>query len=360
MHKHAIDWLRQLSLTADAALAEKRWNAAATVAKTRSRARLIELLRLFLFPTAEGDVLKRWTDELIGIDPEFPVSQNLQEVRLLAGFAIVATFEEVSTASDTLALGMRAARFPEGRVKPIQPAILTEAEEYARSRSRKLRPDEFATDDAADLTNPLTRRAKAIEDAETGGDATKIATAEAGYRDAVARTFLSSHRAMAKRVEQLAEESALLWWVLGEYSDTLQEPLHNLPPAAYAFPAAAEAAARSVYLAPPPSIGALLARALRSCKPETKKLTLIDYVTTVNSAWRASQARSLIIADCRDLVPVSAVLEKTEELGNASTAVRTVAKICPGLKADLPLTPAQAASQFYNEILFVRALAAAG
>src|SRR2546425_8923368 len=118
MHKHTVDWLRQLSLTADAALAEKRWRAAETVARELGRSRLIELLRIFLFPSVDPAFAESWTDELIAIDPEFPVSQNVQDLRLMAGLVMTVTFEkEESDEANAFALGLHAARFPEARVK---------------------------------------------------------------------------------------------------------------------------------------------------------------------------------------------------------------------------------------------------
>lgn len=44
MHKHTTDWYRQIFLTPDAALAEKRWATAEAVAKKLPPARIIELL----------------------------------------------------------------------------------------------------------------------------------------------------------------------------------------------------------------------------------------------------------------------------------------------------------------------------
>lgn len=83
---------------------------------------------------------------------------------------------------------------------------------------------------------------------------------------------------------------------------------------------------------------------------------LSDYVKATDPLWRAIHVKSVNVADCRDLTPLCAALEKTEELGDAATALKAVAKLCPGVKGELPLMPVQAAQQFYNEILFLRAL----
>jgi hypothetical protein len=254
---------------------------------------------------------------------------------------------------------LRAASFPAGRVQPIQPAILMEGEEYLRNEAGRLRPDKFVTDAVPEVTRELVARGKALSEAAAPGDEAKKMAALTAYRESVASAIGSSHRELANRIEQLAEESALLWWVLAEYSDALQRPVSKLAPEAYALAAAAEAAQRTMNLPPPPSIGPLLARALQPCKASEKKLVLSDYVKATDPLWRAAHVKSVNVVDCRDLSPLCAALEKTEELGSATTGLKAVAKLCPGVKGDLPLTPAQAAQQFYNEILFLRALDAA-
>jgi len=360
VHKHTIDWYLQVNLTSDAELAERRSSTANAVAQKLSRDRVIELLRLFLFTPPSAEFAQQLTDELIALDTEFPVSNNAQELRMMAGLVMVTTFAQPSLErlAMAFALGLRAASFPAGRVKPIQPAILTEAEEYLRERAGRLRPNEFATDISAEVAETVTARLRALSDPAIGADEAKKTAALTAYRDAVPRAIASSHKELARRIEQLAEETALLWWVLGEYSDSLQQPVSKLDPESYALAAAAEAAQRTVRLPPSPSIGPLLRRVLQPCKSSEKKIELSDYLKATDSPWRASQLKSFNVADYRDLSPLCAAVEKTEELGSASAALKAVAKLCPGVKSDLPLAPAQAAQQFYNEIVFHRALSA--
>lgn len=314
MHKNTIDWYRQVHITLDAPLAEKRWATAEAIAKDLSRARIIALLRLYLFPPANTDFTQQFTNEIITLDPEFPIKNNKQDLRLMAGLVMVASFEEGSNEADAFGLGLRAANFPAKRVQPIEPEILALGEKYLAEKANRLRPNNFDTD-SVELGKELTRR-----------------------------------------VEQLAEECALLWWVLVEYSDALNRPLNELASEEYAFTAAVEAAKRTVTLPPPPSIGPLLARALQSCKSAEKKLVLSDYIKATNSSWRAAHVKIESVADCVDLTPLSAVLEKVEELGSAASALKAVVKHCPGLKGELSLIPAQASQQFYNELLFLRSL----
>jgi len=356
MHKHTIDWLRQVNLTPDTALAEKRWATAEALAENVARARIIDLLRLFLFPPSDQEFTRQLTDDLIAVDPEFPVSHNIQELRLMAGLVMVTIFGDASDGGDVFALGLRAASFPDGRVKAIQPAILLEAEEFMRNKAGRLRPNAFGIDVAQDVMSTLLARGQALSQAEAGGDEAKKTAALNAYREAIPETIARSHRTLAIRIQQLAEESSLLWWVLAEHSDALQQPLSKVVPEAYALPAAAEAAQRTLHLPPPPSIRPLLERALQSCKKSNRTLALVDYLKFTDPTWRAAYLRSCNVADCRDLTPLSAALEKTEELGSAAAGLKALSKLCPGVKGDSPLTPGQAAQQFYTEILFLRAL----
>ena len=227
---------------------------------------------------------------------------------------MVASFEEGSNEADAFGLGLRAANFPAKRVQPVEPEILALGEKYLTEEASRLRPNDFDT-----------------------------ASTEVG-------------KELTNRVEQLAEECALLWWVLVEYSDALNRPINKLAPEEYALTAAAEAAKRTVTLPPPPSIGPLLARALQSCKTAEKKLVLSDYIKAADSAWRTAHVKSVSVADCADLSPISIMLEKAEELGSTASALKAVTKLCPGLKGELVLPPAQAAQQLYNELLFLRSL----
>ncbi len=355
MHKHAIDWYAQLHLKSDVALVQKRWSTAETVAENLPRPRVIELLRLFLFATLREEFSQQFTNELIEIDPEFPVSNNAGELRLMAGLVMITTFGKPSHEADAFALGMRAASFPSGRIQPIQKEILVEAEEYLRSEAGRLRQNGFVDVSADVLIQPLMAQEIALSAAEAAGDVAKTVSAQTAYRDSIRNSISSAYEELANRIEQLAEESALLWWVLGEHSDALG-PTNALDAEVYALVAAAEAAQRTMILPPPQSIGPLLARTLRSCKGGDKVLVLSDYFEVVDPVWRAAQVKLINGVDCRDLSPLSATLEKTHELDSAAAALTAIARLCPGVEAGMQITPGQVAHQFYSEVIFLRSL----
>ena len=153
------------------------------------------------------------------LDKEFPVTSNTELLRLMAGVVMVATFREASADACAFALGLRAALFHKRRTLPAQPEILVEADTYLQLEAEKRRP---SFNDVHDDGLPV---------------------------------------ALAGQVRRLAEETELLWWVLGEYSTSLKRPASELTAPAYALIAAAEAADRTQILPPPASIDALNPRA---------------------------------------------------------------------------------------------------
>lgn len=355
MHKHTIDWYLQLQLKSDAAQAQKRWSTAEKGAATANRTRVIDLLRLFLFVPSSNGFTGAFTNELVTLDAEFPISENTQELRLMAGLIMVAAFEKPSGLANAFSLGLRAANFPGGRVKPVQPAMMTEAELYLRREAARVRPNDFEAAMKLSTANVLKQLVKTLTEAEAGTDEPKKAVASKAFRDAIPIALNTTAEMLARLITQVAEESAVLWWVLGEFSESLRKPVNALEQDAYALPAAAEAALRTLQVPPPPNMGALLARVLRACRPTEKKLSLGDYVKAADEQWRTEQTKLGSVADCPDLCPVSGLVEKTQELG-VTAAIKALPKLCPGLKADITMTPSQAAEQYYNELVFRRAL----
>jgi len=356
MHPYLIDWFRNIYINPDPGVIEKRWKAAQIYGAKLSRGSVALLLRLFLFAETNTDQAKEFTDALLVLDKEFPVTGNTEELRLMAGVVMLTTFLDLSKAGTALALGLRAAVPPGRKSQPVQPAMLVEAETYLRKQAEEQRPGHFGpVPQMTDIS--FVAEYEAMKKAEITGDAAVIQAAQTKYHAALETAFRNSHLALAGQVQRLAEESALLWWVIGEYSTSLKRQTADLSSKEYALIAGAEAADRTQILPPPASVGALLNRAISPCKASSKKsLALGSFLGGVDSEWRTERLKILKFADCTDLVPLVTGLAKSQELGNAETAVELLPKLCPGLDGKMALSPLEAAEQFYVELLFLRAL----
>lgn len=350
MHPHTIDWLRNVEINADVALAEKRWAVAAKYGEKLSRTQIINLIQLFLFPKPPAALVTAYTSELLKLDPEYPVSGNSESVRVMAGLVMATSFTAGSSNyADAFALGLRAAQLGGIRGQPVVPAIMVEAASYLLREAAAQRPNDFLAEHEAHGAK-LLKKFEAISEAEATGDVAKIQKARKDYHTAI------PDRALGRRMTQLAEESQLLWLVVSDFSPTLSKPTTELTAAEYSLVIANEALERISLLPAPPAVEALLGRALKHCKPAKKKVSLSELLDATNVDWRRKQVAATENSDCRSLLPLCTALEKMEETGDANVAAQCIPKLCPGVKADLALWPEEAAKQYFSELSFLEAL----
>ena len=355
MHAHLIEWLRGVHLHPDSKLAEQRWNAAKRAAQGLSQSSIAKLLRLFLYPEPATDDIAWLTNLLLKHDSEFPVTKNQEEIRLIAGIIMVTAFEKSSTVADAFSLGLRAGSFPEQRTMPAHPEILSEADKYLRAEAERMRPSTFEVK-IENAEKKLGTSYKAMRDSEAAGDTTKTQTARSAYHKAVAEAVAENNKDIQGQIRRLAEESAMLWWLVGEYSSTLSSGTSALTAVSYALVAASEAADRTRILPPPPSVEALLTRALGNCKGESENAPISEYLTATTSDWCARQSGAVNLVNTVSLVPLNAALLKYVESGDAEIAVKTMVNLCPGVKAEMSFSPPDVAHQFYHELMFLKTM----
>lgn len=357
MHKHLIDWFREVHLHPDQKVVERRWETAGKYVSKLSRADVPVLLRTFLFEGTDAAQKKSLTDQLLALDSEFPVSGNDQELRLMAGVIMVSAFSEVTSDADALALGLKAAMYPGRELQPSQPAIVEEAVRYLLSEADNQRSSDF------DYTPPdqeasLTAKYKALKEAEAAGDAAKIKTAEGAYVKAISSVSKDGLQTLSGQIRRLAEESAILWWVFGQYSLAQNSRTTALESRQYALVAANEAADRTHIMPPPRSMDALLGRALQDCKGGSDQASSpAEYASSTLEIWRKAVLQSRKFSDCLDLLPMITTLAKYEESGDVAPLPGIVKRLCPGVDATRALPASSAAQQFYNELMFLKALA---
>jgi hypothetical protein len=344
MHKNFIDWLRKIHLNPDTALAAKRWSLAEAFEKKATRKDLLQLLRVFLFDTTAPELVQSLTDQFLEIDKEFPASNNAQEVRLMAGIVMVVAFTGRTHDADAYALGIKAAAFPAARCQPAHPDIIGEAQKYIASEADIMRPSDFGGFENRD---DLVGKLEAVFSAE-----------DEKKRTGAARKFVDLlHNNYGVKIQRLGEETEMLWWLLGGYSMVLGKKTEEIDAAAYALIAAYESADRTQVLPPQPSIYPILGQAIAKCKATKPQYSLKDFVSVVDSAWRKKIAAEYPASDCLEFVPFVAALIKTEEAGDAGILTKLLPNICPGVTASQKMSPTDAVWQFYNELMFLKALA---
>lgn len=345
MHNNFYHWHSRAELKPDAAILEKRWAAAVNALGELGAPEVQSLLRLVLFPGAEPEFAKRFSEEIVKLEPTFPPDNNAELLRVMATAAVYEQFDELSIDADALALGIRAANFGGHRTDPVCKEILARADEYLHIGAERVRPAVMA-DVPPKLEQEAGAQIEALKKEAADGNAQAIAnaTAEVGSK------LLNTLRIYRGQWEKLMEESQFLWWLIGRRSAQLQSQRESLRADFYAFPAAAEAAERVALLPPAPSIESLLEEVLAQCKPtKNGEGDLQHFIAEASPLWARGAARA---AQLQELTPIASLLGVRATEAKIDPKSWKPLRVTPKMK----LSPAAAATQYFRELMFLRAL----
>ena len=350
MHLNFYHWHARVELKPEVPLLEPRWNAAAKFAEKPSAADIRSLLALVLFPGAEPEFAKRFTEALVKLEPTFPPDHNAEILRVMATASVHSCLETSSNIADAFALGLKAAAYPPGRIEPICQDILVRADEYHAAESERMRPqipDGQPGKAEGQAKAKLAELKKAVEsnNVQAIGQATEPACT------AILTALKDNREQFGGAMRRLTEESQFLWWLIGRRSPALNARRESLTTDAYALPVAAEAAERVALLPPAPCIESLIDEALAQCtQAKRPAMSFEELVDAVDASWlqRAGAAPT-----SPELTPVAAVIATRRGGGSLDAKYLKHLRIPPKTK----IAPAEAARQYFRELMFLRALA---
>lgn len=332
MHQNFFHWHSRAELKPDTTILEPRWNAAAKFAEDVSVSDICSLLRLVLFPGAEADFAKRFSDALVKLEPTFPPEGNAELLRVMATAAVYSQMDAPSNEADAIALGLRAAAFPLERIQPICKEVMERAGEYLATESERIRPAPNII--KADFQ--ALKTATETEGWETGEDATKL--------------LGSALVELGDTMGRVAEENQFLWWLIGRRSPLLKQRRDKLTSQDYALVAAVEAASRVTLLPPPASVESLLNEVLAQCKndPDSSML-LVETIGTPGADLVKSEKAG---GQTTELTPVVSMLAVLRAGGKADAKGLKHLHLSPKFKS----SPAATATQYFRELMFLRAI----
>lgn len=331
MHPNFYHWHSRAELKPDTTILEPRWNAATKFTEGVSVTDICSLLRLVLFPGAEAEFAKRFSAALVKLEPTFPPEGNAELLRVMATAAVYSQMDEPSNEADAIALGLRAASFPLGRIQPVCKEVMERAGEYLATESERLRPTPKLESDFQAL-----KTATETEGWETDENATKL------LGDALVE--------LGETMGRVAEENQFLWWLVGQQSPLLKQHRKKFMPQDYALVAAVEAAARVTLLPPPESVESLLNEVLSQCgkDPDTSMLLIEAIGIPSTDLVKAEKVDGLAV----ELTPIIGTLAILRAGGKADAKGMKHLHLSPKLKS----SPLATANQYFRELMFLRAI----
>lgn len=327
MHPHFFHWHAKAELKPETLVLAPRWNAAEKFTKETSGLNLCPLLDLALFRKCDPGFCKVFTDYLVKSEPTFPVTNNHELLHVMAGVVVYAHLKSRSSVTDAIALGIQAADFPSGRVSPVSVEITEASASYLIEEAERMRPAISIADQFGALRSHL-------EGEDWTSDTALLSTAFLDISNAIGR---------------VAEENQFLWWLIGRRSSLLNKPREILTQKEYAFPAAVEAAQRVTQLPNAPSTESMIQDVLAQCLPESNaKKTLAEFLAHATADLKlygdSSNAMMITPITTRILLKLSGA--KPDQTIDLQTQFTSKTKF----------SPTQLATQYFRELMFLRAL----
>lgn len=317
MNKEFADWYRTASLEPKGETLEARWKAIEKFVAKAEPAEMLDIVRLFLgVATANKAVIDKFADGFRKADAAFPATGNEVELRVLAGAACVACFENA-----------------EDWERPELVALAVTAGGYRQRRKNMIVPRIFELCE----TVLVDRSSRRFEDAKNGAD---LSAAAAELKKVCTGTNVGQHMekqlgAFLDRLEEkiesndtrqmlLQEEANVLWWLFGSFSRDLKLPFDKIEGAALPLVAGNELAALIEVRPGPVAFPGLLARVLNGT--QQAKYSLAEAVNTVSKPWREA-IRAKTADAVLDLCPVRMAVARSLEVPDAKSWIKPMESV---------------------------------
>jgi len=344
VYKSMPDWYRLVKLQPDSETLNKRTAAIEKYHKSLSSQTILNLVKLIFDPSL---VEKSFIEELGNIfretDDVFPLIKNTLELQVLSTVTLASFLEkEPSDLADIAAYSLVCAYWQTSHKVPV-PDLLTIAENYLRDEALRVRE----TDQAVTVRAPKIE----LEDTSYAENDKKLIE----LTSKVVNSINSANKSIKKNFDKLMEESNILWWLLGEYSNDLMTKLSDLQPFSVCIVAAKELADLTRFI--PGSISAkhILEKAIQSSLRDVDEILLKDAINSCDPQWKENFRKQSNDKIEPMMHPVIFGLIKSLDT-NGKDAWLTAFSKESGRKKKLSVKPIAISDQLYRECLLLRCL----
>lgn len=353
MHPEFPTWYREVDLGENRDRLQGRWKGVSTVVGQATRADVEALLAIVFRARRPSSIegLAHIRQQFKNADESFEMSGNNKELEILSGATLAVLLERTDETAAFTALAVTAASLNGARITdlPMNLPSLAEAATAKLSEQRRQRPKldrqrlkavpkvDFAEAKAKFQAQPNATGMDAALD--IAADSVNLAL------DTMGKLLSTSLRENDTFIAIQDEELELLWWIIGEHSDDLNQRFDEVSPNVRPLVFAKELADATEFLPGPLSIRSLLSRV--GLRAETM-LTIPDAVNACDDAWLA---RLLSRDNVSALVyPIHFAIERKLETGDDTSWLAGWAKAC-GIEEQRSFSELDLGCLFYGERL---------
>jgi hypothetical protein len=355
MHRHFGDWLRRIHPEPTSDYVKMRSAAADAVVEKASAEDALALARLvWSVPPQDIAFETRFAESFLVQDAAFPMTENMYQLRVLAGAALGELMTLATPVSDIAALASISAASAGLRTDCALPEIVDEAESYLLrvGKARRL-PASYKESPVQPALEASARKALKDYGVLLGQNAwADAATAVSGAVTQLAKTaedLLDRCDALYKEVRVQTEQNDILWWLFGGFSQNSNVSFSAIKPAAAVLMIGRDLACLSRLTPGPMASEAFLAKMLAQTKLTRKKFSIHESVNAVEAQLRQRWIAENGGARVGLLCPITFAIARSVEEGAAKLHAASV-------PFDKPVSTHELASQLFTETLLLREL----
>ena len=358
MNKHFAEWYRTVNIEPYDEQLKHRWKGIEDYIKLDfPTSDIFELVKLFFnIPTHNEDFHTRFVNCFTNIDSAFKRNYNL-EISVLAGVTLITIIEKVESMNILAIFSTLSIAFNkrEAVVPDIYEKILDEYNHLSaliRENLLKYKKEDSCTPSCKNLCDHLKENG-ATWDSNTGTLFNNYITSLNNY---VIKAE-EKNEYVTKSISIYSEESQILWWLIGEWSQDLDKPFKELSSTEAALIIGKELADLVNTLPGPYSSEAVLNKMLGSCKKGARKdLIFADAIEQTSIEWRRTVVEKYPSENLKEITPVLTAITKSLEVDNEKEWLPSF-KGATKLEADkIKLSSRELAFQMYVECLTIKCL----
>lgn len=362
MHQSFSDWYRIAAIEPTEEILNNRWEGIEAVVSKLDTQSSLDLVRLFLGKLSDGaDFKDKFKNSFKEADPTFRMTDNELELQVLAGVSIIQCLSgnknDIVTAIATIC-----AYFQDTSSMPPLQDVPRIAHEFVVNRSLGVRSRGEIASIKTDLANLKEQKQALLEQMPQNNY-----SAAQEQMDALIGKIQQNNTQLISKINKTTraindslllqqEETQMLWWLMGEYSTTVNMQMSKIPLPFACLIVANELSEHTQIVPGPITIRALIDRMLNVGRKSAKKESSIkEVINKATSDWKKQYLSEIQLGKAEDLCPMHYALAKSNEAGDKTSWV-PIFKNKYSMDADKPIAVLDITVQIYNEMLLLRSI----
>jgi hypothetical protein len=321
------------------------------IRKGLDSSKIVDLVRLyFQLPAKSAD----WFREAFAeTDKSFTLVSNGREAAVLASCLLSAALEDGHLTAGLAVLTVSVGR---NRIPAVAPELLAQFSETLLSRAvsdrRRTIPNKLTIPATSTHINATVDQFLPAPDWPKLGDVIKATGQQVDVAfKAMGTQFQTVLDAVTSEMNELREESEMLWWMVGGWSDLLQQPLTDFAPALRAVLAGIDLGRLARTALGPANVPAILAR-VGHFNGVTEKVTIQQAVDTFTGDSIQKLKLPEKLARVADICPVHCAVAKAQEIGSSPAWHQSFTSLT-GVSPETSFTALELSMQVYRETVLL-------